>query len=492
MAFTNIEFVFFFLPVFLIIYFIIPFKFKNIAILFFSLILVFWFDNIRAVILVFSICLNYLFGRLIYKNRQTWIIILGIFINVAFLSVFKYHVLLFEFFTSVTEVIAYPLAKLNLLSTLILPLGISFYTFRAISYLVDIHRKKTEPETNFFDFAAYLAFFPLLIAGPIARYTELKDDLHSRKISIQQVALGTERFILGLARKVLIANTLGAVADQVFSAPVADLSTLMVWLGLISYTLQIFFDFAGYSDMAIGIGMILGFKVPENFNYPYISRNIRDFWRRWHITLSLWLRDYIFLPVAYYISRKWKKEAYVGINTDNLIYTVATLITFVICGFWHGSSLSFVIWGIYFAIFMILEQVIIKRILKNLWVPLQHFYTLLVIMLGWIIFRATDINQALQLYHKLFVYTSGSVSLNSYLSFFTINRETCFIMIIAVILSTPLISILKIKLLALTEGRKSLLIIFDLLRLSFMFLLLLISLSFVTAQTYNPFIYFRF
>ena len=492
MAFTSIKFLFLFLPLFLIIYHVIPSRFKNIAILIFSLVLVVTFDNISAIVLLFSICLNFYFGLLLKKNEQVWILALGIILNVALLSVFKYHLFLTNILLGVADSNSWFVPQLHNLSSLVLPVGISFYTFRVISYLVDVYRKKTEPEQKFIDFATWLAFFPLLIAGPIARYIELKSDLHDRKPSFQKIACGTERFIIGLARKVLIANTLGAVADQIFSAPVREISTSMAWLGLVSYTMQIFFDFAGYTDMAIGIGMILGFTFPENFNYPYISKNIREFWRRWHMTLSSWLRDYIFLPVAYYLSKKWKKDIYAMIRTDNLLYIVATMITFIICGCWHGPSLSFVIWGIYYASFMIVEQVVLKRTLHKLWFPIQHLYTLLVIMGGWVLFRTADLDQAMHFYHKLFVYSNGSVPLNSYLCFFTINWETFLILIGAIILSTPFMSVLKAKLMVVSVTNKGIRLTCSLLRLSFLFLLLLISLSYITAQTYNPFIYFRF
>ncbi|MCX6250044.1 MAG: MBOAT family protein [Bacteroidetes bacterium] len=492
MDFTSVKFLFLYLPLFLIIYYVIPCKFKNSAILIFSLLLIFEIDHIKAAILLFSICLNFYFGRLINKKGQVWVLGLGIFLNIALLSVFKYHLLLLDILHGVANIISSHKPQLHILSSMVLPIGISFYTFRAISYLVDVYRKKTEPEQNFIDFATYLSFFPLMIAGPIVRYIEMKSELHAGKPSFQQIAHGTERFIFGLARKVLIANTLGVVADKIFSEPVDDLSTPVAWLGLVSYTMQIFFDFAGYTDMAIGIGMILGFTFPENFNYPYISRNIREFWRRWHMSLSTWLRDYIFLPVAYYLSKKWKKDVYAGIRTDNLLYTVATMITFTICGFWHGSSLSFVIWGIYYALFMILEQVFIKRTLHKLWSPIQHLYTIIVIMGGWVLFRTADLYQAGHFYHKLFVYSAGSVSLTSYLSFFIINKETFLILICAIILSTPLTSILNAKLKALSLNSKGIWLTCKLLRLSFMFFLFLITLSYVVAQTYNPFIYSRF
>jgi len=492
MAFTSIKFLFLFLPLFLIIYYIIPFRFKNASILIFSIILVESFDNLSAIVLLCSIGINFYFGRLINEKRKVWSLALGIVLNIALLSVFKYHLLLSEILHAVTDFTSFPVTQFHQLSSLVFPVGISFYTFRAISYLVDVYRRKTEPEHNFIDFAACLAFFPLLIAGPITRYIELKSELHTRKLSMRQIASGIERFIIGLALKVLIANTLGIVADQVFSVASEDLSTLMAWLGLISYTMQIFFDFAGYTHMAIGIGMMLGFTFPENFNYPYISRNIREFWRRWHMTLSSWLRDYLFLPLAYYFSKKWKKEAYAGIDTNHILYTIATMITFIICGFWHGSSFSFVIWGIYYGFFMILEQVFLKRTLHKLWIPIQHLYAILVIMGGWVLFRSANLDQAMHFYYKLVVYSEGSVSVNSYLSFFTINRETFFILICAIILSTPLLSALKTRIIVNSVKRKWIGLTYDLLRLGFMFFLLFISISYVSAQTYNPFIYFRF
>ena len=306
MAFSSVKFLFLFLPLFLVIYYAIPYRLKNVTILIFSLVMVFSFDNLSAIVLFFSLGMNYSFGRLIHNKGRFWAIALGISMNVALLSVFKYHHLLTELIFSLVGICPGPATTMHMLSSFVLPVGISFYTFRLISYLVDIHRKKTEPEYNFIDFAVCFAFFPLLLAGPIARYIDLKNELRTRRLSFIQIALGIERFIIGLGLKVLIANALGTVADQVFSMPADHLSTPMAWLGLVSYTMQIFFDFAGYTGMAIGLGMMTGFTFPENFNYPYISKNIREFWRRWHMTLSSWLRDYVFLPVAYYYSKKWK------------------------------------------------------------------------------------------------------------------------------------------------------------------------------------------
>ncbi len=492
MFFTHVIFIFLFLPVFLVLYYLIPERFRNFLILAFSLFLVLWFDKILSVILFFSICLNFYFGLLIVKKRKILVLATGIILNLGLLLLFKYHFLLYDILHLAAGIMPLPASRFSSIIAFILPVGISFYTFRAISYQVDVFRIKTEPEYNFIDFAAWFSFFPLLIAGPIARYTDLKSDLHSRKLSPKQMAGGAERFIFGLAKKVMIADTLGASADRIFSVPADHLSMPMAWLGVASYTLQIFFDFAGYTDMAIGLGMMLGFTIPENFNYPYIARNIREFWKRWHMTLSLWLRDYIFLPVAYKLSGKWKKDIYFGIKTDNLLYTVATMITFIICGFWHGSSVNFVAWGIWYALFMILEQVLLKRALHKLWIPLQHLYTILVVMGGWVLFRTAGPAQAIRFYERLFVYSTGSDSLTSYFSFFIINRETFMVLAVAAILSTPLLSNMKNRMLELSAGSRLSGIIFYLFHSVFLFSLFLFSLSYVTAQTYNPFIYFRF
>jgi alginate O-acetyltransferase complex protein AlgI len=492
MIFSSIKFLFLYLPVFLALYYAIPARFKNLAILVFSLLLIFELDHLRTAVLFFSICLNFFLGRMIGKDKRLWGIVLGVSVNIVLLSVFKYNLLLQDFIQAFSDVNTRPGQEINFLSAFALPVGISFYTFRAISYLVDVYNQKTEPEHNFINFAAFLALFPLIVAGPIARYTELKNELHGRKPSFQQIAGGIERFIMGLALKVLIANTLGGVADRVFSMPVQDISTPMAWLGLVAYTMQIFFDFAGYTDMAIGIGMILGFRIPENFNYPYIAKNVREFWRRWHISLSSWLRDYIFLPVAYSLSRKWKKDLYAGIRTDHLLYAVATMITFTLCVFWHGSSLSFVIWGMYYALFMIIEQVFLKRILGRLWTPLQHVYTLLVIMGGWVLFRTENPVQALQFYHKLLFWSDGSSSVNSYIAFFVMNRETLLMLVIATFLSTPLPARMVKQLTELSAGRKMFGLALSVLHFIWLITLFVLSLSYVVAQTYNPFIYFRF
>ncbi|MCK9423296.1 MAG: hypothetical protein M0Q38_11925 [Bacteroidales bacterium] len=380
----------------------------------------------------------------------------------------------------------------KLISDLILPLGISFFTFRAISYQVDVYRRKTEPCQNLVSFMVYFTLFPVITAGPIIRYADLRDQLNERETNFSCFIQGMERFILGLFKKVLIAGTFAGIADRIFTSQITGLSMGLAWIGILSYTFQIFFDFSGYTDMAIGIGRMLGFRFAENFNFPYFAKNIQGFWQRWHITLSTWLRDYIFLPLAYFISKNLIKERYILMRTDRIIYFFAILITFFICGFWHGAGWTFIIWGLYYAVFLILEQFGLRRLLKHTWSPIQHFYTLTVVIVGWVIFRSDNMDSAIRYLSRMFSFEQGNSFLNSELGFYIFNTETFVATLLAIFFSFPfnqqLNKVIKNKIRNYSIAYYTV----NSVRILIFVILIVVSLSYISSTSYQPFLYKKF
>ncbi|MTI29987.1 MBOAT family O-acyltransferase, partial [Xanthovirga aplysinae] len=323
---------------------------------------------------------------------------------------------------------------------------------------------------NFLDFATYVCLFPQLVAGPIVRYSSIHKQLKSREITKEKFVSGIRRFIVGLAKKVLIANTFATIADSIFSHEVNELSTVFVWVGIISYSIQIYFDFSGYSDMAIGLGKMFGFDFPENFNFPYISKNIREFWQRWHISLSTWFRDYVYISLGG--NRRSNLRTYIN------LYTV-----FFVTGLWHGASWNFIFWGLFHGTFLVIERTGLGKKLQKVWAPIQHLYTLLVVIVGWVFFRAEDLGTAFLYLKRMFWYSSGNMTLNSYLSFFHFNSHTLFFLLAAIIFSMPTSQIIEQRV-----------IIHKINWLKPIYLLILfgLTITYLSADSYNPFIYFRF
>jgi len=489
---TSLTFLFLFLPLFLLIYYLIPTRLKNALLLLFSLFFLFWLDGVMGSILIFSLLMNFYLGRLLILSPHRLMIVLAVSLNVLMLAFFKYHGILFRLWSEALALTGLSVRNAYASTSILIPLGISYYTFRAISYQVDVYRKKLPVERNLFRFSLYITFFPVLIAGPIVRYAELRNQIVSRQINSERAAEGVRRFIRGLALKVLIADTLAMISDRIYSIPFQALSTELAWIAIVAYTLRIFFDFSGYTDMAIGIGLMMGFKLPENFNFPYTAKNVRDFWRRWHMTLTSWLRDYIFLPIAYSVSRKLRSQTTAGIKSDHIIYIIAATVTFVICGAWHGSTRVFIMWGLYFAFFMVAEQLLLKRILNRLWKPLQHLYTMAVVMTGWIIFRSTELADIPRQLGRLVIYHEGTDALNRLASFFALTNETWTVMGLAVILSTTIPVSFTNRFL-----KPTLIPSFQnfLLRSGSVFfhiLILFLSIIYLTNQSYQPFLYLRF
>lgn len=358
--------------------------------------------------------------------------------------------------------------------TVILPIGISFYTFQAMSYVIDVYRQEDKVQKNPLDLALYVALFPQLIAGPIVRYSEVMDQLKTRVVTLTKFAEGIKIFIIGLAKKVLIANQVGLIADEIFSKNPDEMSVTLAWVGIIAYSLQIYFDFSGYSQMAIGLGKLFGFNFPINFNYPYISKSISEFWRRWHITLGSWFRDYVYIPLGGNRVSKWK-------NYRNLF------IVWGLTGLWHGASWTFIAWGLYYGLIIIIEKSGWEALLKKLWTPIQHVYVILIFMIGWVFFRADDFGYSLKYIATMFGLSGTRV--HEPLTMFYLHNYG-LVLLIAIIVSMPIVPWIQAKLSMAHSmaGQVVKQFILPPLYLA-LFVLCIIHL---TNSTFNPFIYFRF
>ncbi|WP_458628044.1 MBOAT family O-acyltransferase [Winogradskyella sp. PC D3.3] len=422
-----------------------------------------------VVLILLSALVDYVCALIIEKGNKKLGLICSMLFNLGLLIYFKYANFIFENVNALLYAFDLNHSETTQLANITLPIGISFFTFQTMSYTIDVYRGKVKANKNFIDFATYVAFFPQLIAGPIVRYTDIKNELTNRKHNVVQFSQGVERFIIGLSKKMLIANNCGFIADGMFSLANNDLSMSMAWLGLLAYTLQIYFDFSGYSDMAIGLGKMFGFNFPENFNYPYISKSIKEFWRRWHITLSQWFKDYLYISLG-------------GNRKGNLQTYINLFIVFFITGLWHGASWTFILWGLFHGFFIILERTKLKALLRKVPSVFSHFYLLLVVMLSWVLFRSDSIAHALYYYESLISF-SKTTNFN-YLNFY-LTVESTLSLILGVLFSIPIYKTLK-PLRSINVNLK--------LTLKAFVLIVLFSLSifYVANESYNPFIYFRF
>ena len=470
MVFSSTIFLFSFLPIVLGIYYLSPSRIRNLILLLASLVFYTWGESKMVVILIISSLLDYACGILIEKgNRKLWITI-SLLGSISILGCFKYLNFTFDNFKYFLDLFGIQSGFIEQIPYIALPIGVSFYTFQTMSYTIDVYRGHVKANRNLIDYATFVCLFPQLVAGPIVRYADINDQLQKREITIDTFTIGVKRFIIGLAKKVIIANTFASIADNIFAQNTNELSTLYVWLGIISYTIQIYYDFSGYSDMAIGLGKMFGFDFLENFNYPYISRNIREFWRRWHISLSSWFRDYLYISLGG--NRKGDFRTYLNL-----------LIVFFITGLWHGASWSFVVWGLYHGLFIVIERVGFGKVLEKTWKPFQHIYTLLIVIVGWVFFRSETLPEAFLFLKKMFSFSSGNIPLNSYLQFFHINIQTLFFLIIAIIFSAPVYK----KITNIQFEFKTYWI-----QTAFFLFLFLLTIIYLNADTYNPFIYYRF
>ena len=475
MVFSSTLFLFYFLPVFLLLYFALDPRYKNLWIVIASTFFYAWGAPNFVFIILASIVFDYLLCIPLYKSsgktRKLWLF-LGISVNVGLLVYFKYANFFVDNFNPIFQSLGIGGIKMT---QVLLPLGISFFTFHKLSYIIDIYRKVKPPFTSIVNYFLYILFFPQLIAGPIIRYNEIASQINDRRDqeNINNKITGFFRFSIGLAKKALIANTLGRQADLIFSLPPDALGFDTAWLGLLAYTFQIYFDFSGYSDMAIGLARMLGFVFPENFNNPYIARNFTEFWHRWHMTLSRWMRDYLFLPLA--TAKQNPSKAY--------LY-VCLWVVFLISGFWHGASWTFVIWGIYHGLFLVLDKIFLLRLLRKAGKFPSVLLTFFLVMIGWVFFRSSGFDLALDYIGTLFSFRTGNIPVYFSPHFFAV--------LIAAVLFSFLAYSPKVETRwqALLESRPgSLQATF--LTIGTLLLLFFSSVS-IHASGFNPFIYFRF
>ena len=466
MVFSSVLFVFVFLPTVIVGSLVLRKELQNIFLLTMSLLFYAYGEPKYIVLIIASIIINYMggIGFAVFKNNFIHKITLTIVVmlNLGLLFYFKY----FDFGISTVN----SLFSLNLpLKEIILPIGISFYTFQGLSYVIDVYRKKVEVQKNPINIALYITLFPQLIAGPIVRYSDINRQINNRTVTFQNIYNGTRRFIIGLSKKMLIANYMGSVADKVFLQPALDNTPSQAWVGIIAYSFQIFFDFSGYSDMAIGIGEMLGFKFLENFNFPYISKNMTEFWRRWHISLSTWFKDYLYIPL--------------GGNRKGNVY-INLLIVFFATGLWHGASMNFVVWGLWNGLFLIIERLLRNSNCKiKLPTIIKRSYTLLVIIVGWVFFRAVDLTYAFD-YIKIMFGLAKPEHIGFTMEYF-VDAKIILVFVFAIICSIPIGKYIKEKII----NRYKVLEILE--NISLVILLFLCTLALMT-QTINSFIYFRF
>ncbi|MDU6364657.1 MAG: MBOAT family O-acyltransferase [Clostridium sp.] len=421
MLFSSSVFIFIFLPLVLFLYYISGKKIRNYILLLASLIFYAWGGVNYLKILMVSILINYIFGLLIDKtvdrsHLRKFILILGIILNLALLFYYKYYDFFIENINNILN--------MNLeLKRIVLPIGISFFTFQGMSYIIDIYRNDGKVNKNIFSVALYISFFPQLVAGPIIKYKIIDEQIRVRKESIDYFSYGINRFVIGLGKKIIISDMLGAISDNIFLlANSSGIDMITAWIGAICYTLQIYFDFSGYSDMAIGLGHLFGFKFPENFNYPYISRSITEFWRRWHISLSTWFKEYLYIPLG-------------GNRRGNVYFNL--FVVFLVTGLWHGASWNFVIWGLWHGMFMIIERVIRnENWYKKIPSFIKIFITLFIVIIGWVLFKATTLEEGLKYLSIMFGLSNFSNITFEYTYF--ISRKFIVLIIIGIMASTPI------------------------------------------------------
>lgn len=461
MLFSSLVFLFIFLPSVIFFYYISPKRLRNLVLLCFSLAFYAYGEPKYIFIMLLSIFINYVLGLLVDKYREDkivkFILALTVILNLSIIGYYKYSNFLIENINTIFNL------NVNLLN-IVMPIGISFFTFQGLSYVIDIYRKDGKVQKNPLNVALYISLFPQLIAGPIVRYETVADDLENRVETLDKFSLGIERFILGLSKKVLISNTLGLVADEIFSLQLSDVSVVLSWIGITAYTIQIYFDFSGYSDMAIGLGKMFGFEFLENFNYPYISRSITDFWRRWHISLGTWFRDYLYIPLG-------------GNRVSSIKFLRNILVVWFLTGLWHGSSWNFIAWGMYYGLILLIEKFFLGKYIEKLPKAFQHLYTMILVMFGWVLFRSESLSFGVD-YIKTMLNLNGNQFVSKTAIYYLMEYKVAFL--IAIITSMPIYPWFNKR--------------FNIryIKPIFLMALLTISLTYLITSTFNPFIYFRF
>lgn len=464
MVFSSLVFMFAYLPITLLAYYLVPRQGRNIFLFIVNLIFYGWGEPKLVLLMVFNIFFNYIGGWLVDKYRadakkKKLFLILTCVLDIGILAVFKYTGMITETLNM--------LPFLNIPELQIsLPIGISFYTFQTMSYVIDVYRDDAPVSKNFINFGTYVALFPQLIAGPIVRYRDIAEQLVNRRETLEMFTRGVKLFMVGLAKKVIIANTMGTLTTNIF-ATTDENGVVGTWVGMIAYTFQIYFDFSGYSDMACGLGNMMGFEFLKNFNYPYIAKSITDFWRRWHISLSTWFKEYVYIPLGG--NRKGVKRQILNL-----------LIVWGLTGLWHGAAYNFVLWGLYYGFLLILEKFVLKKFLDRLPSFVQHIYTLFIIIIGWGLFYFTDVGQLGEFMVDLFNFGNGICGDQA----FNLIMSNLPMLIIAAVASTPLATMLYTRF----EHRRFMWISETLYCIG----VLAVSTASLVNQSYNPFLYFRF
>lgn len=468
MVFSSLLFMFVFLPITLIAYYISPRPLKNVIIIIASVIFYAWGEPVYIGIMLFTAVFDYTNGLLIEKNRNRknvarMILIASLTVNLGILCFFKYYGF---FVANINYLFHLNIVALNLP----LPLGISFYSFQSMSYVVDVYLGKTKAQKNIIYYGTFVTMFPQLVAGPIVKYVDISKQIGERKESLSLFGEGAELFIIGLSKKMLLANNIGLLWDSVKATPIAELSVLSAWLGIIAFTFQIYFDFSGYSDMAMGLGKMFGFKLVQNFNYPYISKSITEFWRRWHMSLGSWFREYVYIPLG-------------GNRRGSLRQFRNLFVVWFLTGFWHGANWNFITWGLYFGVFVTIEKMFLLKLLEKLPRFVSHIYTLLIVIIGWVFFEFENMTQGIGFIKTMFGFGAQSAVDSTAIYYLYTNL---LLFIVLAVCATPLLSKLTTWLKENIKVTSAIVV-----PLVYMFLVFLCT-SFLVNQSYNPFLYFRF
>lgn len=487
MVFASPLFLFAFLPAVFLAYFLVPvMRWRNAVLVVSSLLFYTWGEGYYVFVMLFTIVLNYFLGLAIERTKGSrWerqVVAGAVAANLCILGFYKYANFVVDNLNMLLGVAHLPLLKV---SAVHLPIGISFFTFQAISYVLDVSRGVIEAQRSVFLMALYKSLFPQLIAGPVVRYKDVARDMNNRRVDPADCVTGIERFILGLSKKVLLANPFGNIADQVFTTQTSDLSSAVAWIGAISYFFQIYFDFSGYSDMAIGLGRMFGFHFLENFNYPYVSSSITEFWRRWHISLSSWFRDYLYIPLGGNRGSPWR-------TYGNLV------IVFFLCGLWHGANWHFVVWGLFHGFFLVVERAFLGEVLNRIPWLIRRAYSLVVVLIGWVLFRADTLSGAVQFLRAMFGLGHGKGLLLPAGQLATHDHGV--LAVIALLVSMGVWPWLEVRVFGRGAPAEAgprrelpgLSLSLGVVRQVALLVLCVCSMSFLAASTFNPFIYFRF
>ncbi len=461
MLFSSNVFLYFYLPIVLALYYLSPRKLRNFTLFLVSLVFYGWGEPVYVLLMVATIVLNYLFGAWIWKRKEQQksakaVLAAGVAANLLILGFFKYAGFLME-----SLQVVLPFLSGVKVPQVTLPIGISFYVFQSMSYIIDVYRDDAPVQKNPITFGTYVTLFPQLIAGPIVRYADVAQQLQTRRENMTAFASGVRMFVVGLSKKVLLANQMGALWQELQSQP----GTLSAWVGMAAYALQLYFDFSGYSDMAIGLGRMLGFEFLKNFDYPYISKSVTEFWRRWHISLSTWFREYVYIPLGG--NRKGLKRQIINL-----------LIVWGLTGMWHGASWNFLLWGLYYGILLILEKVVLLKVLKKTPALVNHLYTMVIVLLGWALFYFEDMSALGSFFGKAFSLTATSVT--------ELNRILAYLplLLVSALAATPVGAACYRKIRQKTWGSYA--------AIGVCAVLMLLCVAALVSQSYNPFIYFRF